>query len=418
MSSTEALSRPHDHHSRRRPFSNWVKRLANLKNSNSNSNAPLSHKRVNITPSSKGKKSNAKNNPYPNSGKVETLQHRPSNGHLSFSTPLSSRYTASTASRTSLPTSHDDAQPSGTKSVAPTVSTNGETAASEAAFSKAGTSGTAAKTDGGRDSTFSSPAPSVRSLTTTLTTVHSAVTSNQNQAASTGQQSTNGAQQSSTYSHPFASSPPPTAVPSHLAPHNHPTTYHAAIANNALTDDASILTLASSTKRRRRNSLDTNASIRALAPQSVWGGSRESLPLSVLSGPEPSGSIYNAPGTLPRSAMGGLASAERASMYSSSGVVPAHASERNSYIAPKHGGGDGASVRSGRHGRNDSITNSIGPNVGRESPMAAPQPSAPISAGPGRVSRRGSGWGEVPGEESDEDYEAKSDTGIPREEKE
>ncbi|KAK9474627.1 uncharacterized protein V1510DRAFT_411531 [Dipodascopsis tothii] len=39
-------------------------------------------------------------------------------------------------------------------------------------------------------------------------------------------------------------------------------------------DNASIITLASSSKRRK--SLDTNASTRALAPSSLWG-SRESL---------------------------------------------------------------------------------------------------------------------------------------------
>lgn len=54
-------------------------------------------------------------------------------------------------------------------------------------------------------------------------------------------------------------------------------------ANGLLTDNASIITLASSSKRRRRHSFDTDASIRALAPASVWGGSRESLPLSILS---------------------------------------------------------------------------------------------------------------------------------------
>ncbi|KAK9468229.1 hypothetical protein V1512DRAFT_259028 [Lipomyces arxii] len=48
-------------------------------------------------------------------------------------------------------------------------------------------------------------------------------------------------------------------------------------------DNASILTLASSSKRRRK-SIDTNASTRALAPESLFGGSRESLPLTVATG--------------------------------------------------------------------------------------------------------------------------------------
>ena len=385
-----------------------MKRLANLKSSNTVGNTPISQKRINTSANTKSKKTSALNNhPYDLPGRPDTLSQRPSNGHLSFSEPLSSErsgYTASTASRGSVPPSQDGPPPGGLKSAAPTVSTNGETAASDAAFSKAGTSGTAAKTDGGRDSTFSSPAPSVRSLTTTLTTVHSAITSNANPSTQTASQNGLSSQHPTNYSQPFTTSPPPTAVPTHLIPHNQPTTYNSAIANNALTDDASILTLASSSKRRRRNSLDTNASVRALAPQSVWGGSRESLPLSVLSGnaPEPSGSIYNAQGSLARSTVAGLASAERASVYSSSGIAPALTSERNSYIAAKPTTGDGASIRSGLHGRNDSLTNSLGPNAVNHSPLASP--ATTVGAGPpGRVSRSGSGWGEVPGEDNEEE---------------
>ncbi|KAK9378378.1 uncharacterized protein V2V93DRAFT_376059 [Kockiozyma suomiensis] len=48
-------------------------------------------------------------------------------------------------------------------------------------------------------------------------------------------------------------------------------------------DSASVMTLASSSKRRRK-SVDTNASTRALAPESLFGGSRESLPLTVATG--------------------------------------------------------------------------------------------------------------------------------------
>jgi hypothetical protein len=190
-----------------------------------------------------------------------------------------------------------------------------------------------------------------------------------------------------------------TAVPAHLAPHVHPTTYTSATANNILTDDASILTLASSSKRRRRNSADTNASMRALAPASVFGGSRESLPLSVLSGiVDPSaGSVTNAPGVLPRPSLGGIASAERASLYSSSGVAPALSTDRNSYYAGKQATGDGASVRSGlpAHGRNDSVSNSIGGVPG--SPLVNSPPVAPA----GKISRRSSGWVEMPGDDTD-----------------
>lgn len=72
----------------------------------------------------------------------------------------------------------------------------------------------------------------------------------------------------------------------------HPLNYSTATAGGLLTDNASIITLASSSKRRRRHSLDTDASVRALAPSSLWGGSRESLPLSVLSGNFERTSLY------------------------------------------------------------------------------------------------------------------------------
>ena len=121
------------------------------------------------------------------------------------------------------------------------------------------------------------------------------------------------------------------AIPAHLAPHAHPTTYQSATANNVLSDDASILTLASSSKRRRRNSVDTNASMRALAPASMFGGSRESLPLSVLSGAVMGGRDRGDDGAslredrVPRTA--GLG-AERTSLISASGVHGAGARER------------------------------------------------------------------------------------------
>ena len=182
-----------------------------------------------------------------------------------------------------------------------------------------------------------------------------------------------------------------------LSAGGHPATYNTATANNVLTDNASIMTLASSSKRRRRNSVDTNASMRALAPSSLFGGSRESLPLSVLS------SNVNDQASISGHHQGrqvsvGLANTERASVYSSSGIAPALPSERNSYYAGKQSNpGDGGSVRSGRHGRNDSITRSIGGLASVDSPLASPR-ELPL---PGRISRRNSGWGEVNEEDLD-----------------
>ncbi|RMZ81062.1 hypothetical protein DV738_g2374, partial [Chaetothyriales sp. CBS 135597] len=378
-----------DRHGRRRPFANWMKRLANLKNLHADSpQQPLNthqpeqlgqngqrgqgeqggrsghhrqhghnngHTGQNDT--SKAKKQGvARNGPYLASG---TSDAQANGDHAYFSPGVSaqSRSSSYSHSKNSLSVSHDGQTQ--LKSRPPTLGTTAGTAASDSAPSGAGTSATAARTEGDRNSTFSSPAPSVRSMTTTLTTVQSvAPTLNTTTPATQAQ--------------PGAHHLPqlPTAVPTHLAPHSLPVTYHSATANNALTDDASILTLASSSKRRRRNSLDTNASVRALAPQSVFGGSRESLPLSVLSGTvihpgqadnasirDPGYSIYNP---------GSKLNTERASLISASGVnAPALTSERNSYIGSKYG--DAASVRSGllggMHGRNDSVSGSIG---GRE----------------------------------------------------
>ena len=165
------------------------------------------------------------------------------------------------------------------------------------------------------------------------------------------------------------------------------------------------MTLASSSKRRRRNSLDTNASVRALAPSSLFGGSRESLPLSVLSAnvsDQPAASLHQA-----RHPSTGLPNTERASVYSSSGIAPALSSERNSYYAAKQGHtGDGGSMRSGLlgHGRNDSITGSIG-GIAASSPLASPRE---ISQAPGKLSRRNSGWGEVNEEDIPSDEETRS----------
>ena len=401
-----------------------MKRLANLKSSSSDShsNGANKHSLVPMTSRSKAKKATVlKNNPYPASGKpnVEASIPNSGNGHLSFYTPPSGRSLSCASpsqSQQSLGASSEGQQPptdSG-NSAAPTLGTNRDTVHSEAAQSKAGTSGTvggglsSSGVGGGEGSTFSSPTPSVRSLSTTLTTMQSAApsalihgnhTSNPHGAPSIPPPHNHATH----FSHQFPTSPLPSAIPSHLVPHQsggHPLTYDSATANNLLTDNASILTLASSSKRRRRNSLDTNASVRALAPSSIFGGSRESLPLSFLGSPigDQTNSITMHHG---RPAVAGLASAERASVYSSSGIAPALSSERNSYYAAKQvNTGDAASVRSGlvSHGRNDSITGSIGGIASPGSPLGSPR-EAPLQ---GRISQRNSGWGEAGEDEKEE----------------
>ncbi|KIW35488.1 uncharacterized protein PV07_02184 [Cladophialophora immunda] len=385
MASTEAPPRPHDRHGRRRPFTTWMRRLANLKTLHTDSNAETgasSRRYATLPMTIKSKKGNiAKNNPYLLSSRIsEPHSHsNTTNGHLSFSTHMTSSQRSRHSSLSQSHSKHSvsishDSQTGGNKSRAPTLATQAETALSDAAPSGVGTSATVAtKTDGGRDSTFSSPAPSIRSMATTLTTVQSIAapshTTNNNNYNNPG------GTPMLTHTSTAASNPvyyggqPATAVPAHLAPHSHPTTYHSAIANNVLTDDASILTLASSSKRRRRNSVDTNASIKALAPASMFGGSRESLPLSVLSGtvihPSAAADTASLRGDAAHNTRSNL-NAERSSLISASGVTaPALASERNSYIGSKYGG-DTASVRSNLlgasagHGRNDSLSGSIG----------------------------------------------------------
>ncbi|KAL9125921.1 MAG: hypothetical protein Q9217_004942 [Psora testacea] len=431
MATADTATRPHDRHSRRRPFTTWVKRLANLKSSSSGSGINGTSKRNEQPPYAKSKKANTiKNNPYPTSGKPYMDAPVPAsvNGRLSFHTPPSGRsmsYSSPTQSKTSIAVSSHSRNPPtiSNKSAAPTLSTNTDTISSDAAHSKAGTTATLGGAvssngvGGGEGSTFSSPAPSVRSITTTLTTMQSTAPStlltapnNQGQHAPLPVPQSNHPQQNSTnshFSHQFPSSPPASAIPPYLNIHasgGHPTTYSMATANNLLTDNASVVTLASSSKRRRRNSLDTNASVRALAPSSLYGGSKESLPLSVLSanindqasltGPHPS-----------RQVSVGLASTEKASVYSSSGIAPALPSERNSYYAAKQTNpGDGGSVRSGRigHSRNDSITKSIGGLAAADSPLNSPR-EALVQ---GKSSRRNSGnsrWSEVKGDAEEDD---------------
>ena len=409
-----------------------MKRLANLKNSSSASGANGFGKRSQQGPYGKSKKANVgKNNPYPISGKpyLEAPALSGTNGHLSIQTPPSGQsisYASPTHSKISLPLSSDGQNPPtiDTKSMAPTLSTNPETVSSDAAHSKAGTTATlggavsSSGVGGGEGSTFSSPAPSVRSMTTTLTTIQSTAPStlltapnNQGQHVPPATAQANHNQQNASathFTHQFPTTPV-SAIPSYLTQNpgaNHPTTYTAATANNLLTDNASVMTLASSSKRRRRNSVDTNASIRAMAPSSLYGGSKESLPLSVMSANVNDGSSITGHHQ-GRQVSVNLPNIERASVYSSSGIAPALPSERNSYYATKPSNqADGVSVRSGvlGHGRNDSITKSISGLAAAESPLSSPREATTHE----KHSRRNSGITELTGDVTHIDDEDRS----------
>jgi hypothetical protein len=345
---------------RRRPFSTWVKKLTNFKSSDGE--RQKRHK----------KRSHKKNNPYPESGQVG---NGVTNGTSACTFTTTQTGTSNTSVDRSTRTSREDQAPPtiGRGSVAGTVLTDHEashsiTAPSHRASSVAGTSrtvGGGVESRRGGDSTFSSPAPSVRSLTTTLTTIQSMAPNGAGQAQHHTSQH-HGNTQSIQFTQPFPSTgAPASAIPPHLAPTGNPTTYTSATANNLLTDNASILTLASSSKRRRRRSFDTDASVRALAPSSLWGGSRESLPLSVLSANIDPMGMPTTPGIHGNSRMG----TERTSIYSATGVGPAISGDRNSYYAKQ---GDAASVRSGLlgHGRAESVSGSIG---GLSSPLITPR---------------------------------------------
>lgn len=447
----ETTERPN----KRKPFTNWVKKIANFKGGDQQDSEKSKNKKNGIPlTNSKHKKSNThngtfKNNPYPESGplpKRDSSVASSNNGQLSFATPTS-RAQADNGSYGSIPSSalHErEGQSDSNRSGAPTLATNAGTIHSDAGHSKAATTTTgggalSSMDRAGAGSTFSSPNQSQQSLTTTLTTIQSQSPGNALGNGASGQPNTHhhGSLNNPNpvmFSHQFPSSPAPSAMTASAIPRHIseaiPNTYGSATANNLLSDNASILTLASSSKRRRR-SMDTDASVRALAPSSVWGGSRESLPLSVLSGNasgDTSGpGLYSASQSRP--SIGGIASAERASIYSSQGVTaPALASERNSYYShkPKDIGDakslrsitnidarsqfDGrsaydaksindaksmdvnslrnyeGSVRSGAfgHGRNDSIPGSIG------SPLASPGFRHPSTSG--ALSRRSSDW--------------------------
>ncbi|RDA85511.1 hypothetical protein CP532_2184 [Ophiocordyceps camponoti-leonardi (nom. inval.)] len=364
MAMADGVEESHDRQAhRRRPFATWVKKLTNFKSSSDGGERPKRHMRM--------RKGAKLNNPYPQSGHV-SANHNQNYNNKNKGTVCQDKDAQSAASLAAAPThspisSNDVAPPSadgqapptaGAQSMAGTASTENEgqrsiMTPSHGASSLAGTNRTVGggiDSRRGGDSTFSSPAPSVRSLTTTLTTIQSMPPN----ANGSNSYNINNAQ-SIQFSQPFpTTTSPASAIPAHLAPTGHPTTYTAATANNMLTDNASILTLASSSKRRRRRSMDTDASVRALAPSSLWGGSRESLPLSVLSANIESAGMPTTPGL---HGGGPRLGAERNSLYSTAGAGPTLASERNSLYAKQ---GDGASVRSGLlgHGRPDSVSGS------------------------------------------------------------
>ncbi|KIW05350.1 uncharacterized protein PV09_03866 [Verruconis gallopava] len=429
MAAAEAAIRPHDRQKARRPFATWMKRLANLKSSGS----ALHNEKKSL---SRNKRKN--NNPYPESGYVGNGVARPKapstiSGRASSFTPASvnSGRVGSFASYADSTTGGPNIVIRSNKSTAPTLATNPETIQSDTGFSRTGTAYTTDGLYSGRaNSTFSSARASQESLTTTLTTIQSTAPSAMlpatNQAAA--------AQSPVTFSHQYPVSPPASAVPAHMQQSiSHPHTYTAATANGLLSDNASILTLASSSKRRRRNSLDTQASIRAIAPSSVWGNSRESLPLSVLSanidresaaaGSSTGGYGSSSVAAPPRPSLSGLASAERASVYSNPGGVgaPALVSERNSYYSTKLGN-DGASVRSGHlglgHGRAESINGSItglDRTVDRAatvtaSPLASPREGPREGEREVRASRRMSGRRDREGADADVEEEDEEST--------
>ncbi|KAF3925142.1 hypothetical protein ABW20_dc0101199 [Dactylellina cionopaga] len=240
-----------DRHPRRKPFSTLIKRLAAFK--------PSSHNRQNGNGNSNGTQKTGSNGILTNGPNAAPSSSSGGN-QVVFTDPP-----------------HSIASGSHTRATSMAGSSHAQTYTSSTAHS--------------------SPSQSVQSLAT-LTTVQS-----------TAPPSTYLANGMSSSYNPHLSSHNPNAPPQHFThqftitpsqpslshtPSNsqgipttlpHPATYQMMTQGNMLSDDASILTLASSSrKRERRRSFDTDASIRALPPSSLWGGSKESLPLSVLSG--------------------------------------------------------------------------------------------------------------------------------------
>ncbi|CAK3865833.1 Hypothetical predicted protein [Lecanosticta acicola] len=363
-----ADGKPQERPIKRKPFANLVKKLGfNRSGDNQQEKTGNGNKKSNggLGGTLKHKKHNTwskNNNPYPESGHVRPVQQA---SQPSFGESARRRFSTSYSS---LPISagHDREEPShSNKSGAPTLATNTETVHSDAGHSRAATATTGAGALSSMDctgagSTFSSPTHSDHSLATTLTTIQSQSNAGAPNGAS-GVQHNHTQPIGSQFSHqypvsPAASAMTASAIPRHLhgdtsVPHS----YGSTAASGLLADNASIMTLASSSKRRRR-SMDTDASVRAMAPSSNFGGSRESLPLSVLSAniDPPRHSIQ----------AGSSLAAERASVYSSSGLgrdgisSPIGPSERNSYYA-KQTAGDAKSLRSITNLKNATDASSI-----------------------------------------------------------
>ena len=298
---------------KRRPFATWVRKLASRK---SDTSGPK--KKVTTGKGKHGEGEKVKNHPYPESGH---LRAQPAAAASLFS--ATSRGNSSSVASGSINERNNERTYS--RSNAPTLETRTDTIRSDAEQSRTFTT----KTGGGVssmdgmavNSTFSSPSHSEHSLTTTLTTIRST-----SPGVATGSPlgTSHSAGGNNNFSHQFPPGAPVSAIPAYLVSSGHPT-YNSATANGLLTDDASILTLASSSKRQRRRSIDTDASVRALAPSSVWGGSRESLPLSVLSANTDTQPASN---QMPPGPVRGT------SVYSGHGVAaPALVSDRNSYYA-------------------------------------------------------------------------------------
>ncbi|POS77596.1 hypothetical protein DHEL01_v204013 [Diaporthe helianthi] len=316
---------------RRKPFTSWVKRL-----------------------NQKMKRTKGPNNPYPQSGHVSSRHGLPPPSTIfrqresqSIDYPQSTVesspdpelvvHSAEELSRRSMRSTSE-----GRRSAEAEGDADGDvegrpptTAPSYGGTSFAGTNITA--TDPRRpDSTFSSPAPSARSVATTLSTMQTNMANGllNGQPANTTAPPTTRPQQHQVvqYTQPEALV---TAMPASESDRNRrsayrPATYSAIIANNLLSDNISILTLASSTQRRRRRSWDTDydhASVRALPPASQFGGSRESLPLSVLSA--------NLEGQQPTSP--GLTTARSIAERSVSGLALGHG--RTNSLSGSVGGG-------------------------------------------------------------------------------
>lgn len=320
-----------------------MKRLANLKSSAAGPSASRDSTRATG-------RSASFSSGTPSSRQCQPIGHPPSlsrvssSGHLAFEVHGNYHYMGSTDSITStsdLDIDCDDGQRTaqGSTRTRPSPSTTTVTT-----------------------STFSSPTPSMRSLTTTLTTVQSTapgsmLNANYNPHPA-HHHNPNAPPQM--YSAPFDSQGHSPIVPGLL----HPVSYNAATAHGVWTDNASIITLASSSKRRRRRSVDTDASVRALAPSSMFGGSRESLPLSVLSGNLDSGlggrSIVGERASLRGSTLGGTgdaASVLNGTTGSIMGEVYAAGSPLVSPITVGAGNSTRESLHTGRHSRRSSAWN-------------------------------------------------------------